>query len=122
MPSLDSGLQPRFAGMAQVTLVDGPGDFPVVTGAAELACRDVFHRNVIASHPHFEVELTVADFAFEPDPVEPVGENHGPHALGFRMFIEYHIRVFSLHRPCCNQNYRCQEQPCWPVLLNTSHP
>ena len=93
-----SGLWNRnvaLSGMAPVTVNRGPGDAAVMTFSAEVALNDLDHINVVCALPHLK-NGWMADFAFEPDSMKPVGKNDRRHSGLFGIAIHGNITVFGL--------------------------
>lgn len=96
MAAVDTGLQSSLSGMTQVAAVDTPRDLIVVASAAKAAVDDVGHGDQIAAGAHLKLKLIMADLAAETDAVEPVREDHGAHAILFRLPVDHDIGILGL--------------------------
>jgi hypothetical protein len=81
--------------MTSVTKEWRPCDPTVVALTAEFSFDDFDHINFIGPRPHLK-NGGMADLAFEPDSMEPMGENHRRHSSLFRFSVEGNITVFCL--------------------------
>jgi len=87
--------------MAQITVLNRPGDVAVVAGAAILAIDDLQHIYLVSAGPEFETQIRVADLAAEPDAMKPVREHDRPHTGLVRIIVHYYVTEFGGHWTKC---------------------
>ena len=102
MTAANSGRQARFSGVAQVTILQPPGDPIVVTHAAKPPFRQVRHGDVIGSDAHLEAEFVMTDLAAEPDAMEPVVIDDWPNAGRTRITVQHDVSVLGPGRDRIN--------------------
>jgi hypothetical protein len=97
MTANDPAFQTRPTAVAQITVLDRPGNISVVTHPAIPASNNVIHGHVIGACTHFESELVVTDLAAKANAMKPVGEDHRSHVFFFGISVQDNVTVFGLH-------------------------
>lgn len=83
-----------LSGMTPVAVNRRPSDAAVVAFAAEVAFDDLDHVDIVGALSHFK-NGRMANFAFEPDSVKPVGKNDRRHSSLFGVVIKRDVAVFG---------------------------
>ena len=95
MTTLNPRWQSGPAGVAEVAVLQAPGDLVVVAHAAELALVDIAHRYVVGAGPHLEPKLEMTDLATKADTVEPMWIDYRTHAGGLGIPVQDHVGIFA---------------------------
>ena len=85
-----------LATVAQVALVDAPGDITVMTATAIASVDNVEHFYIVVAGFEMDAEIVVAYLACEADAVEPMGKYDGVDTSICRVIIDYHIAIFGV--------------------------
>src|SRR5210317_940061 len=78
----------RLPGVAQLAVLDRPGDITIMTGTTVLAIYDLHHVDFIATGFERESQVAVANLAAKTNTMKPVRENDRSHAGIIGEFID----------------------------------
>jgi hypothetical protein len=84
-----------FAGMTDITILDCPGHFTIVTGTAVLTIDNFEHIDLVTPGFHFESEIRMTNLASKTNAMKPVWKNNRAHPGRIGVIVNQHVTILG---------------------------